>query len=233
MKAFLLAAGEGTRLRPLTFHTPKCLVPVNGTPILGIWLKQLEKVGVTDVLINTHHLKDKVESFLLGFETSLRINTVFEPELLGSAGTLKKNCDFVDGDDAFYIIYADNLTNASVANLWAYHQENSGYVTLGLFRTPNPCQCGIISLDKRGKVIKFIEKPDEPFSDLANAGIMVASQEIFDYIPSKEKADIGYDVLPQLIEYMYGKLLEGEFIDIGTPERYRQAQILWKNLNGA
>ncbi|MCR4286945.1 MAG: sugar phosphate nucleotidyltransferase, partial [Deltaproteobacteria bacterium] len=91
MKAFILAAGRGERLRPLTDTVPKCLVPVCGEPLLKIWLEICERSGVTDVLINLHHLPEMVEGFLRNADTRVRVTTVFEEELLGSAGTLRKN----------------------------------------------------------------------------------------------------------------------------------------------
>lgn len=227
MKAFILAAGMGSRLRPLTDRIPKCLVPIQGRPILEIWLKKLADVGVTEVLINTHYLAGQVEKFVVKYEGPLRIHLTYESVLLGSAGTIAKNSDFFDNGDDFFIIYADNLTKASLRLLWDFHCAHDGVATLGLFHSDSPSQCGIVSLNSEQKILEFVEKPNNPRSDLANAGVMVASAELFKYIPDKLVPDLGFDVLPQLIGKMYGHVLEEPLIDIGTIERYKKAQLLW------
>src|SRR5690349_17666261 len=107
MKAFLLAAGLGTRLRPITDTLPKCLVPVNGRPLLSYWMDLLEEYGVTDVLINLHYLPDPVRRFADEYTGGVKIHLMMEEELLGSAGTLHANRDFVEGEEQFFILYAD------------------------------------------------------------------------------------------------------------------------------
>ena len=109
MKAYLLAAGKGTRLKPYTDRHPKCLIPINGTPLLAIWIELLARHGVTEILINTHHHADQVKQFLVRARTevSMGIRTVFEPQLLGSAGTILQNRRFIAGDPDFIVAYAD------------------------------------------------------------------------------------------------------------------------------
>jgi mannose-1-phosphate guanylyltransferase len=229
MKAFLLAAGTGSRLRPLTLKTPKCLLPISGVPLLEIWLRRLEKMSVSEVFINTHHLPGLVEEFLQNYQTDMRIITGYEETLLGSAGTLNKHRDFVDGEKAFFVIYADNLTNAFIDGLWTFHEKHNGTATIGLFHTPTPTQCGIVVMNETQKIIAFTEKPEKPKSDLAFAGIMVASSDLFDVIPYHYPSDLGFEVLPRLTGKMYGIVLDGLFIDIGTQARYEEAQRLWSN----
>jgi len=121
MKAFLLAAGIGSRLRPITDKIPKCLVPINGRPLLYYWLKLFEQHGISEVLINLHHLPDLVFQFLQENEFNLKIHTVFEQELLGSSGTIRSNFDFVCNEREFLICYADNLTNINLGNMIDFH----------------------------------------------------------------------------------------------------------------
>ena len=233
MKAILLVAGLGTRLRPLTDTTPKCLLPIGGKPLLKIWLEKLEAAGVSDVLINTHWLHQKVEAFLADERSSwkLAVKTFHEPELLGSAGTLVANKDWFDDDNAFYIIYGDNLTWVDLNAMKNYHDNHGLPVTLGVFRAPNPKRCGIAEIDQEGTVTSFIEKPENPTSDLAAAGIYLADRRIFDFFPESTShadrvLDLGFHVFPKLAGQM--KVYEiDELIDIGTPQAYETANRAW------
>lgn len=230
MKAFLLAGGEGTRLRPFTFYTPKCLIPIGGIPLLEIWYRQLERIGVKEVLINTHHLPEKVTAFVQGLDTPIQTHITNEPELLGSAGTIAKNREFVEKEPYFWIIYVDSLTTLDLLDLLQFHQEKNAMLTLGLFHTDVPHESGIVTLDAQGRIINFVEKPTNPPTDLSNTGIMVASPKILNEIPDKVPCDLSYDVLPKLIGKMYGKVTEAFFIDIGTVERYEKALQKWESI---
>jgi len=230
MKAFLIAAGEGTRLKPLTNKIPKCLIPINGTPLLEIWLKLFEKYNVRETLINLHHLPEYVFNYLKNYQGQVKVTTFYEKNLLGSARTVAENRDFVKGEKAFFIIYADNLTNMNLKKMFEYHLEKGVVLTMGLFRTSTPRECGIAEINENGIVVKFIEKPSNPQSNLANAGIYIASEDIFNYIPNKQYADFGYDVLPNLLSKMAGYIIEEYIIDIGLPENYQKAQSDWKKV---
>ena len=108
MKALLLSAGIGSRLRPLTLETPKCLVPVNNKPLLQYWLEQLEKIGIKEFIINTHYLHNQVEDFIKKSKFSKKISMIYEDQLLGTGGTIKKNAKVFEGNK-FLLIHADNL----------------------------------------------------------------------------------------------------------------------------
>ncbi len=232
MKAFLLAAGKGTRLRPLTYRIPKCLVPIRGVPLLDYWFDLFERHGIDEVLINLHHLADKVLSFLQLRKGELRkrnikVITTYEPELLGSAGTIFANRSFVDPDEDFLICNADDLTDADLTDLVEFHRSHEMPLTMGLFEADEPQRCGIAELDEEGTIVSFEEKPQNPRTNLANAGIYVARYSIFNYIPRKIPCDIGYDLLPKLVGKMKGRLIRGRLIDIGTLESYRIANEVW------
>lgn len=235
MKAVLLAAGKGTRLRPLTDTVPKCLIPINGEPMLGIWLRLLKKHGVGDALINLHYHAPSVEEFLSQDDSGVRVKAVYEEELLGSAGTLLANRDFLKGEQAFFIIYADNLTNLDLKKMMEFHlsvtdgsEGNNCVLTMGLHRTERPEACGIAAIAERGLITSFIEKPKNPATNLANAGVYVAGQEIFKYIPEREGlVDFGFDVFPSLIGKMYGYEINEYLLDIGTIENYERANKEW------
>ena len=186
MKAFLMAAGLGTRLRPITNTIPKCMVSIKGQPLLGWWMDLFEKHDVSDVLINTHYLPEPVRDFICSYNRQghkVKIHESYEPVLLGSAGTLRANKRFVESEGSFLICYADNLTNANLSQLVLRHEQVKPVLTMGLFHTNNPTGCGIATVNEKHMITEFIEKPKHPASNLANAGIYVAGQEIFDYIP--------------------------------------------------
>jgi mannose-1-phosphate guanylyltransferase len=234
MKAYLLAAGLGTRLRPLTDTIPKCLVPVAGKPLLEWWMELFRKHGVTDVLINTHHHRAQVKDFISKHNTDgkrPRLYEFYENKLAGSGGTVMANKDFVAGEEEFFICYADNLTQIDLTALEEYHKTHDGILTMALFNSEVPEQCGIALTDENGKIIEFEEKPSRPKSNLANAGIYVTTQEIFRYIPDLPLVDFGKDVLPSLIGKMYGYAVDCFHLDIGTPENLYRAEDEWTNDN--
>jgi len=231
MKAFLLAAGLGTRLRPITDNIPKCLVTIQNKPLLYYWLKLCEKYDIGEVLINLHYLPYMVKDFLNSNCTMVKVDTVYEKKLLGSGNTIFYNRDFVKGEESFFIFYADNLTNINLDEMKSFHKRHSEPLTIGLFITDSPKDCGIVELDKNAKVISFEEKPEKPKSNMANAGIYLARQEIFSFFPQdKKKVDFGFDILPKLVNKMYGFLITDYLIDIGTVENYQKAQKEWEGL---
>jgi mannose-1-phosphate guanylyltransferase len=226
-KAFLLGAGLGTRLRPLTDRVPKCLLPINGKPLLEIWLNLCEQWGIQDVLINTHHLAPMVEAWAAARTSRTRIHLSYEETLRGSAGTVAANRDFIGNARDFYIFYADNLIAVDLEALASFHFRHDGILTLGLFHSPQPRQCGIVTLDSEQRVVTFEEKPAQPKSDLANAGVFIARRELLDFLPSSGFSDFGRDILPKLVGRMHGYVLKGYLLDIGTPENYRRALAEW------
>ncbi len=242
MNAFLLAAGLGTRLRPITDTCPKCLVPVCGKPLLAIWIDLLAAHGIQRVLINTHHLADQVETAVAGLagRSGLAIATVHEPALLGSAGTLLANRDFIPAGADFLIAYADNLTTADLTAMIRAHagfRDQGALLTMGLFRSPNPEACGIATLDADSRVAAFVEKPTHPPGNLANAGIYAASHGFLDFVAEIREMghtgpfDLGLHVLPRLTGRMFGFELTGYLKDIGTVSAFLEAQHDWPLAN--
>lgn len=232
MKAFLLAAGYGTRLKPLTDTLPKCLIPINGQPLLDIWLNLLENEGVTDVLINTHYLADKVKDFVKARKNKIEIVLSYEESLLGSGGTILKNKEFVKENENFFILYADNLTNVSLIDLVDFHRSKDSIFTTYVYETEVPKQKGIFTANlNSGKVLNFEEKPAEPKSNIANAGIGILNYRIFNYLDgNNEVIDFGKDIMPKIIDNMYVRLTDEFIKDIGTFKDYLSAQEEWKTL---
>jgi mannose-1-phosphate guanylyltransferase len=229
VKAILLAAGLGTRLRPLTDRVPKCLVPIAGRPLLSYWMTLFERHGFSDVLLNVHHLPEQVREFVRRMASPVRVTLFEEPQLLGSAGTVAVNRAWVADGDPFLIAYADNLTNVNLGRLMGAHARRSPLLTMALFRTSEPSRCGIAELTDEpnaGAILSFEEKPRRPKSNLANAGLYVTDARILDRIPSRLPADFGHDVLPGLVGEMRGHVLTADerLIDVGTRESYDLAQ---------
>jgi mannose-1-phosphate guanylyltransferase len=237
VKAFLLAAGKGTRLRPLTDRLPKCLVPIGGKPLLGIWLDLLAAHGVTSVLVNTHHLAEQVEEFVRRRARGIPDVVLFrETELLGSAGTVAANRSFVEGEARFLVAYADNLTDVDLSDMVRFHDRSGSEFTVGVFRTPDPRSCGILLTDAQGRVVAFDEKPANPRGDWANAGIYVAGPSLFPVLSEgavPAPYDFGCHVLPRLVGRMRAYRIGGLLMDTGTPERLAAARRAWELKTGA
>ena len=221
-KAFLLAAGLGTRLKPLTDATPKCLVPVGGKPVLHWWLSVCERLGVREVLLNTHHLAGQVRDFVSARTGGPKVTLFHEPELLGSAGTLAANKDFVKGEEDFWIFYADTLIGADLMPLAALRRARGADLALGLFHSPAPSSGGVVELGPGGRVLSFEEKPARPKSDLVAAGAYAAGPALLAALPDGP-GDLSRDAYPKLMGNACGLVLD-PVIDLGTPERYARAQ---------
>jgi mannose-1-phosphate guanylyltransferase len=233
VKGFLLAAGNGTRLRPLTNAVPKCLVPIHGVPLLSIWLAWCAKYGIDQVLINTHSHSERVREFLDAYWGPVQVTMTNESELLGSAGTLHVNRAFAAGEREFAVLYADVLTNCRFSEMLEFHRLRRASITVGTYRVSNPTQCGIIVTDAIGRIVEFTEKPELPTSDTAFSGVLVGGPALLDRIPARTPADIGFDVLPHLVGEMFAFSITDYLLDIGTIEKYEQAQRDWPGLSNA
>jgi mannose-1-phosphate guanylyltransferase len=226
VRAVILAAGLGTRLRPRTDRAPKCLLPLAGRPLLDFWLDTLAEAGIREALVNTHAHADQVREYIerTNCRGGMRLTEFHEPKLLGSAGTLAANREYADDADQIVVIYADNLSDVRLDEMLAFHRGHGDALSMLLFRAENPRVCGIAELDAYGHVVSFVEKPQQPKSDLANAGVYVLDAAAYREIADLRAFDIGFDVLPKFIGRMRGWPLAGFHLDIGTPEAYQQAE---------
>jgi mannose-1-phosphate guanylyltransferase len=227
MKAFLLAAGVGSRLRPITDTIPKCMVPIDGQPMLDIWLDAFDRAGMDEVLVNLHYLPDVVRHHLEARTGTPAVRTFFEPELLGSAGTLAANRAWIHGEEMFLACYADNLTDFDLRSLVQAHKEHGALATLAVFHSEHPSTGGVVELDGSGTVTAFAEKPSNPVSDLVNAGMYAFHPGVLDEIGGPPPRDIGYDLLPRLVGRAKVIPVDGYLRDIGTVEAYQRAQREW------
>ena len=223
MRAVLLAAGLGTRLRPLTDTVPKCLVPIKGKPLLDIWVESLLLAGVKRILVNLHYKHELVEDHIANSEYRDQVETVFEPELLGTAGTLVANRGFFKGEDGMYI-HADNYSEVDISQLIELHiqRPKNCLMTMLAFRTDTPQTCGILELDDQNILQKMYEKSPENHGNLANAALYVLSNELVASVTTEH--DFSTQVIPKLLKRIYVVETNKTYIDIGTPESYQRAQ---------
>ncbi len=226
MKALLLSAGFGTRLRPITSHIPKCLVDIHGKPLLQLWLEMLSSGGVKDILVNTHYLAGMVELFLKQEEYKACITVVYEEELLGTGGTLLKNRDFFDNEPVI-LIHADNLSKFDMAAFIRRHETRpeGTEMTMMTFHTDAPKTCGIVELDENDVLIAFHEKVEHPPGNLANGAVYILEPGIFDFLEKagKEVIDFSNDVIPNYMGRIYTVENKVYHRDIGTIESYEAA----------
>jgi NDP-sugar pyrophosphorylase family protein len=228
MRALILAAGEGTRLRPLTLDRPKPMLPVGGRPILEHLIGLLRQHRVTEIAINLHYKAEVIpEALGTGERFGVSLTYSHEERLLGSAGAARRLAWFFDG--AFFVLYGDVLTDVDLSALMYRHQATGAAATLALYHVPDPSRCGIVELTEDNRVVRFVEKPppEEVFSDLASAGICVLEPSVLADVPAGRPFDIGHDLLPNLLRRglpVYGFCLPGYILDIGSIERYHQAQ---------
>ena len=227
MRALLLAAGLGTRLRPLTLTVPKCLVPIHGKPLLDYWLENLFSAGIDRVLLNTHWLADAVREHVAKSPYRERIDLVHESDLLGTGGTIVANQWWL-GDGPYLVAHADNLTNLDVGGLIASHSRRplGCVMTMLAFETDVPKSCGILELNEKDVVTGFYEKVEDPPGNLANAAVYICGPEITAFASSLGKpfVDLSTEVIPAFLNKIYVVITEGYHRDIGTLEALYRAE---------
>src|SRR5689334_10894814 len=227
MKAIMLAGGKGTRLRPLTIHTPKPIVPIFERPFLHYQLDLLKKVPEIDqVVLSLNYQPRRIEEiFGDGSDIGLGIQYVVEPEPLGTAGAVRYAGESLN--ESVVVFNGDVLTEIDLQAVIALHRERRAKATIVLTPVENPSAYGLVEIDDRSNVLRFLEKPDphQITTDTINAGIYVLEPDTFERIPSEQPWSIERSFFPSLIErretfvaYVY----RGYWIDIGTPEKYMQ-----------
>tara|TARA_B100000965_G_C19585312_1_gene755455 strand:+ start:1848 stop:2561 length:714 start_codon:yes stop_codon:yes gene_type:complete len=235
VKGLLLSAGLGTRLRPLTLNTPKCLVSIGGRILLDRWLSSLEEIGCSETIVNTHYLSEKVEAFLLSRKPSrMKIVSKHEEQLLGTAGTLLENKNFFKNSTVL-LIHADNITNFNLSKLIECHRSRPSncLLTMLTFETNNPSQCGIVKTNSDGIVVDFVEKSSSPPGNCANGAIYCFDYELITFLErlGPDINDFSNQVIPSLIGKIKAFHTNEIFLDIGTPESLDYAQKIWTDQN--
>ena len=236
LRALLLSAGFGSRLKPITDKKPKCLVEIDNKPILDHWLLKLEEIGCEKALINTHYLSEQVDEFLLNRNnTSMDIKTTYEEKLLGTAGTLIKNFSFFK-NSKIIMMHVDNMTNFDIQKIIDFHnqrQKDNCLLTMLTFRTDSPSNCGIVVVDEDMILKEFHEKINEPPTNIANGAIYVFEYDFLEILIN----DMPYakDFSKEVIPYYLGRIrtyfTKHLFIDIGTQESLAFARSKFKNIH--
>ncbi len=225
-----MAAGLGTRLRPLTREIPKPLVPVANRPILEHILRGLSADGLGEVIANLHWFPDTIrDRFGDGSSAGVELTYSYEERLLGTAGGVRNVRDYF-GSDSFVVMAGDALTDIDLAALARTHQESGWIATLAVKRVTNTSEYGVVVTGSDGRVQGFQEKPDpaEALSDLANCMIYVLEQEIFDHFPDAEEVDFALDVFPALLDadVPFGvHVTDAYWNDVGSLPEYLQGNL--------
>ncbi len=228
MRAILLAAGLGTRLRPLTNTVPKCLVPIKGEPLLGYWLDSLANTGITSILINLHHHADQVERFIEKRSDQKNITLIFEKELRGTGGTVRENAGFCNNEPVM-VIHADNFCTSDLSKFIRAHGDrpSSTEITMMTFRADIPEDCGIVEVNDHGVVFAFHEKVKNPPGNIANGAVYIFEPEVVRFICSESGnpiSDISNDLLPRYLQRIFTWPTDGLHIDVGTLANLEKAR---------
>ncbi|MBO4472782.1 MAG: nucleotidyltransferase family protein [Clostridia bacterium] len=214
MNAVIMAGGKGTRLAPLTDHSPKPLMPIIDKPILRYIIELLKKHGITDISVTLGYMANKiVEAFGDGRDLGVNLHYVIEKEPLGTAGSVKSAASAFADD--FLVISGDAYTDFNLTELIDFHRSHGKLATIAATRVKDPSQFGVMLLNSAGKVRSFIEKPRIPISDVVSTGIYVFKKEILKKIPSGFQ-DFARNVFPTIPGQIYAKIMKGYWSDIGT-----------------
>jgi mannose-1-phosphate guanylyltransferase len=229
LRAFLLAAGLGTRLAPLTDTLPKCLMPIKGRPVLEYWLRILIDIDADAILVNLHHHADAVRAFLQQGDYRDRTDAVYESELLGTGGSWMKNRAFFQ-DCTTMLIHADNFCQCDFASFVDFHKYKrpaGTLITMMTHITSNPRSSGIVELDEGGVVIGFHEKVADPPGNLANGAVFLIEPEVHNWVVETYDGgllDFSRDVIPHFLGRIATWHNDGYFRDIGTHENLKSIQ---------
>lgn len=227
MKALILAAGEGTRLRPLTLDRPKPMLPINGKPLLEHIIGWLRHHEITQIAINLHYQPLSIVSYFGdGRNFGVEIKYSYEDPILGSAGAVKRLESYFDS--SFVVVYGDILTDMDLEAMIRQHDKSNAILTMGLYHVDDPTIKSVVETDVDGRIRSFKEKPrpEEVSTNLANSGVYVAENQLIKHIPPDTFYDFGHHLFPDLLakgERVYGHETNSYLLDVGLMETYRQA----------
>ena len=229
MNALLLSAGFGTRLKPLTNILPKGLMPVNGVPLIEYWMNPLEEcTNIEEIFINTHYKSELFEQYFNLRNNKKKTTLIHEDPILGTGGTIKKNSSLFD-NGPLMVVHADNLSIFSVEDFINSHlkRPERTELTMMLFETDQPRQCGIVELDEQKRVVQFHEKVENPPGNLANAAVYIFENILQDELLTikKDFIDLSTEILPNKMGKINTFLNSNYHRDIGNIESLLNAQI--------
>ncbi len=227
MKAMILAAGKGTRLRPLTLAIPKPMIPIGGRPVIRYIIDLLISEGVKHIMVNLHYKAEQIASYLRRITPyGAKIDYFIEPEPMGTAGAIKAVENFFD--DTFIVIGGDIITNIKIGKIAKFHKQKKSLATIGLYHTKHVEQYGVVVTNSQGKILEFQEKPkkEEAKSNWINTGIYIFEPDILKLIPKNKFYDFGLNLFPKLTKKQipfFGYKAKGYWRDIGNLEEYQKA----------
>ncbi|MDD5655631.1 MAG: NDP-sugar synthase [Elusimicrobia bacterium] len=230
VKALVLAAGAGTRLRPLTYETPKPMVPVVNRPVLHHVLDNLLRHGIKEVAVNLFAHADQVRGYCGdGSRWSLKINYSLEPKLMGTAGAVKRMEDFLK-DSPFFVMSGDGLSDIDLTAMLDFHRRRRALATIAVKAVDVRFEYGVTNMDASGRIKGFLEKPSwgQVFSNKVNTGIYLCEPEVLRYIPRHRIYDFGHELWPKLLKLrkpIYAFECAGYWTDVGNLSEYRRSQI--------
>jgi mannose-1-phosphate guanylyltransferase len=232
VQALILAGGEGTRLRPLTYTTPKPVMPLASRPFLSFMLDWAHGHGVDEVILSCGFLSDGVKRVLGDIYDGMRLRYVIEDEPLGTAGPVRLALDEGVLEERLIVLNGDVLTDIDLSAELEQHERTGARVTLGLYPVDDTASYGVVPTDAEGRVEAFLEKAEgETPTNRINAGAYIVEREVIEAIPAGRPVSFEREVFPSLVgDGLYGYLAEGYWIDIGTPERYLEST--WDLLAG-
>jgi NDP-sugar pyrophosphorylase family protein len=229
MQALILAGGKGTRLRPLTMHTPKPIVPIANQPFLLYQLELLKRADVRDVILSLSYQPQKIEDKLGdGTDFNVHISYAVEASPLGTAGAYRNAASLIS--ETTVVFNGDVLTDIDMNEVIRYHREHRAAATIVLTPVPNPTAYGLVETEPDGRVRRFLEKPkpEEVTCDTINAGIYILEPRVLEYVPEGEPFMFEYGVFPKLLERkeaFFAFIWKGYWRDIGTAESYLQGNL--------
>jgi mannose-1-phosphate guanylyltransferase len=229
MQALILAGGKGTRLRPLTVHTPKPIVPIANQPFLLYQLELLKRADVRDVILSLSYQPQKIEDKLGdGTDYNVRVSYTVETSPLGTAGAYRHAASLIN--ETTVVFNGDVLTDIDLNEVISFHRDRQAVATIVLTPVANPTAYGLVETEKDGRVRRFLEKPkpEEVTCDTINAGIYILEPRVLEYVPEGEPFMFEYGVFPQLLERreeFFAYIWRGYWRDIGTASSYLQANM--------
>ena len=224
MNAFILAAGEGRRLRPVTNRIPKCLIKIRGVVLLDLWLQKLVLAGVKKIYINVFHLSEQIISHIKKSRFVFRVVIIRERKLFGTAGSLYRSINLLTKDKELFFLHGDNYCEENINSFIKFHrkQDVKNFLTMMSFKTKNPNECGIVCVDEKSTMTKYHEKIKFFHGNDANAAVYILNKNFLELFKKnfKNKKDFSREVIPHFVKKTKVFFTKKIFDDIGTFKNY-------------
>ncbi|MEM2760412.1 MAG: nucleotidyltransferase family protein [Nitrososphaerales archaeon] len=225
IRAVVIAGGRGTRLYPLTRNRAKCMLPINGKPLLEHVIRYLASYGFTEIVVTVgKKRKQIVEYFGDGSKLGVSLLYSLEKKALGTAGSFKNAEKLIS--NTTLVMQGDTLTDFNLNKIMSFHKKKKALATIAVTRAEDTKEYGVVGIDAYNRIIDFWEKPKESMGNLVNSGIYVLERDVLNLIPENTKFDFSGDLFPLLLKRrlpFYALEMEGYWFDIGTPENYKKA----------